>query len=101
MRKMGFSGTWIRLVMQCVMMVSYSILINGTLVGHIQPSRVIRQGDPLSPYLSILCVEALSAQFQQVESIGALGDVPTSPRGMLINHLFFANDSLLFCKATL
>jgi hypothetical protein len=100
MRKMGFSETQIGWVMQCVTTVSYSILVNGVPVGNIQPSRGIWQSDPLSPYLFIFCAEVLSAQFHHAESTHLIGGVLTSLRGMRINHLFFADDSLLFCKAT-
>ena len=57
MEKMGFANRIRDLIMRCVSMVTYSIKINGTPRGHITPSRGICQGDPLSPYLFLLCVE--------------------------------------------
>lgn len=65
-----------------------------------RPSRGIRQGDPLSSYLFILCAKALSVHLLQAEQAGIIQSVPTSPKGPRLNHLFFADDSLLFCKDT-
>jgi hypothetical protein len=101
LRRMGFADRWIQLIMKCVSSVTYSVLINGNPVGSIRPTRGLRQGDPLSPYLFILCAEVLSFQLQKAERTGLLGGVPTSPRGLRLNHLFFADDSLLFCKTTI
>jgi hypothetical protein len=100
MRRMRFAEKWIQLIMECVSSVTYAVLINGNPVGNIRPTRGLRQGDPLSPYLFILCAEVLSYQLQQAERNGLLGGVPTFPRGPRLNHLFFADDSLLFCKTT-
>jgi hypothetical protein len=99
MHRMGFDESWIRLVMQCVVSVKYSVLINGNPVGEIRPSRGIRQGDPISPYLFIICAEAFSALISKAGNNGVISGVPTSPRGPKISHLFFADDNILFCKA--
>jgi len=70
MKKMGFDHRWVNWIMQCITSVSYRILINGDPKGRIRPSRGIRQGDPISPYLFILCTEALIAQIRKAEREG-------------------------------
>ena len=47
MVKIGFPAGWIERVMSCVTTPSFSILVNGKPYGMIQPSRGIRQGDPI------------------------------------------------------
>ena len=59
-RKMGFRERWINLVMGCVKTVSYSILVNRESCGMIFPTRGIRQGNPLSPFLFLLYTEGLN-----------------------------------------
>jgi hypothetical protein len=51
MRRMGFSNRWVNLIMTCVRIVSYDVVVNGQPVGKIVPTRGIRQGNPISPYL--------------------------------------------------
>jgi hypothetical protein len=88
MRRLGFDNKWIYLVTQCVTTVSYSIIVNGSPSEIFYPSRGLRQGDPLSPYLFILCAEVLSQQLQKAENSGLLKGVPISFRGTRLNHLF-------------
>ena len=86
--------------MECISTVSYSILINGEPHGYIKPSWGLRQGDPLSPYLFLFCAEGLHSLLQQAKNEGNIRGVSISRSGPKLTHLFFANDSLLFCKAT-
>jgi hypothetical protein len=99
MRKLGFADRWVNMLMKCVKSVSYSILINGQPYGRIFPSRGIRQGDPLSPYLFILCAEGLSHLLDKAERERTITGLPVVRGRIRISHLFFADDSLLFCKA--
>ena len=60
------------MVMATVKTVSYSILVNGKPRGNIQPTRGIRQGDPLSPYLFMLCSKGLNGLLQKSVVVGDL-----------------------------
>ena len=55
-----FPKYWIDLIMSCICLSNLSILINGERLDPFSPSRGIRQGNPLSPYIFILCMEYLA-----------------------------------------
>ena len=97
---MGFTERWISLIMLCVTTVTYSILVNGEPKGLINPSRGIRQGDPLSPFLFLLCIEGLHGLIRREATEGRIKGFSLRRRGPKLTHLFFADDSLLFCRAT-
>ncbi len=101
MAKLGFEGHWVALVMACIKTVSYSIILNGEPHGLINPSRGIRQGDPISPYLFLLCAEGLSSLIQQAALNKTIHGVSVCRGGPKISHLLFADDSLIFCEASL
>ena len=72
MRKLGFSNWWVDLIMACVESTSYQVLVNGVPRGDIRPTRGIRQGDLLSPYLFLICSEALNQQLQHAARSGVI-----------------------------
>ena len=72
MRRMGFNERWISLILMCVSTVEYLVLINGEAKGKIILTRGLRQGDPISPYLFLLCAEGLSAMIKKEERDGLL-----------------------------
>ncbi|XP_024172006.1 uncharacterized protein LOC112178017 [Rosa chinensis] len=97
--KLGFGATWIRWTMACVSTVSYSFLVNGDPCGNISPSRGLRQGDAISPYLFLLCAEVLSRMIKEAERNDLMHGVKVCQQAPAISHLFFADDSFIFSKA--
>lgn len=97
---MGFSERWIDWIMLCVSTVSYSVNFNGSQIGPIIPRRGLRQGDPLSPYLFLLCVEGLSCSIKKAAEEGTIKGCKIHANAPAVTHLLFADDSFLFCKAT-
>lgn len=85
---MGFPATWIDRVMICVTTVSYSFLVNGTVSDVIVPNRGLRQGDPLSPYLFLLCVVGLGALIKQAHQDNIIHGISIVRKAPLISHLF-------------
>lgn len=98
MRKMGFGERWIGLIMVCVRTITYSILVNREPKGLICPTKGIRQGDPLSPFLFILCSKGLHGLIKQAAREGEIRGFSLCKWGPKLTYLFSTNDILLFCK---
>ncbi|XP_050241304.1 uncharacterized protein LOC126690225 [Quercus robur] len=98
MIRMGFPEVWVDRVMCCVTTPTYSILINGKTYGNITPSRGLRQEDPLSPYLFLLCTEGFTSLLLKAEMEKRIQGVSICREAPRITNLLFANDSLIFCQ---
>ena len=97
---LGFDEKWVNLIMECVKSVRYQVLINGSPYGEIKPSRGIRQGDPLSPYLFIICTEMLIKMMQIAEAKGQISGLRVAREAPPVSHLLFADDSMFYCRET-
>ena len=69
---MRFSETWITWIMCCITLAKYKVLMNGQPRINISPERCLHQGDPLSPFIFILCTEALVSLLNHAESQGKI-----------------------------
>ncbi|KAK4387778.1 putative mitochondrial protein [Sesamum angolense] len=79
--------------------VEWSFLKGGSQFGSISPQRGLRQGDPLSPYLFLLCTESLSALFREAADRGSVPGVAICSGAPRISHLLFADDTMVFSPA--
>jgi hypothetical protein len=73
--QMGFQQRWVKMIMSCVSTVQYRVRFNSQETEIIKPTRGLRQGDPLSPYLFLLCTEGLTSLINQAEQEGELQGV--------------------------
>jgi hypothetical protein len=80
--------------------VSFSVLFDGTKLESFKPTWGIRQGDPISPYLFLLAAEGPSCLLKVHDQSSQIGGIKVAPTTPPVNHLLFADDSLLFFKGS-
>ncbi|KAA3477472.1 reverse transcriptase [Gossypium australe] len=100
MSKMGFTETFIHLIIRCLNSVRYTILINGEEGSSFRFTRGLRKGDPLSPYLFLFYGEGLSALMRLACEENRLRGVKVCRGSPTITHLMLADDCILFGEAS-
>uniref|UniRef100_A0A803NVZ1 Reverse transcriptase domain-containing protein n=1 Tax=Cannabis sativa TaxID=3483 RepID=A0A803NVZ1_CANSA len=95
----GFSDKSRNLLMACVTSVSYAVLLNGCPLKKLTPQRGLCQGDPLSPFLFLLCQEVLSKLISKAEVQGLIHGIKIAHSTIPVSHLMFADDTILFSRA--
>ena len=91
----------IQLIMERITSATMKVLWNGEAFEEFVPPQGIRQGDPLSPYIFVLCVERLSHGINRAVTIGEWQLIRLTRRGTPLTHLFFADDLLLLVEANI
>ena len=98
---LGFPPRFVDWIKECVTTPRFSVNINGELAGFFGSSRGLRQGDPLSSYLFVIIMDALSMLIaKRVEESSRDGqpfDYHWRCSKNKITHLCFADDLMLFC----
>jgi hypothetical protein len=98
MTQMGFNDRWANLIMKCVELVKLSIKINGHISESFSPTWGIRQGDPLSPYLFLICAEGLSCLLKYSGPQFLSKGIRVGIHAPWISHLLFADVCLIFTQ---
>ena len=103
LQKMGFGPKWMEWMWSCVSSAKFSILVNGVPAGFFPSTRGLRQGDPLSPYLFVMGMEVLDVLIRRAVEGGYISGCNIrggSRTSLNISHLFFADDTIVFCEAS-
>lgn len=72
MKALDFNDRWVKLVLFCISTVKYSVMLNGKPEKSFSPSRRLRKGDPLSPYIFLMCAKGLSCMINNAEKNGEI-----------------------------
>lgn len=90
-----------KLIMACISTVTYQFLVNGKPSRSFKHRRGIRQGDPISPYIFILCANILSGLLHNESSANLIHGLLVARNAPKITHIFFADDNILCPRANL
>ncbi|KAL0284293.1 UNVERIFIED_CONTAM: Retrovirus-related Pol polyprotein from type-2 retrotransposable element R2DM [Sesamum angustifolium] len=96
----GFPPLFISWIMECVSTTSFSVALNGSLHGHFPGKKGLRQGDPMSPALFLLCMEYFSRLIKRSTTNSDFNFHPKCEK-LKITHLLFADDLMLFSRGDL
>ncbi|XP_060201962.1 uncharacterized protein LOC132630398 [Lycium barbarum] len=97
---MGFNDQWVDIIYRHISNNWYSIVLNGTRNGFFKSNRGLRQGDPLSPALFVICAELLSRLLNNLSLDDNYSGYYRPRKGPSITHIAFADDVIFFtsCK---
>ena len=103
LQKMGFGTKWVGWMWSCMSSAKLSVLVNGVPTDFFPSTKGLRQGDPLSLYLFVMGMEVLDVLIKRAVERGYLSGCTIrggSRTSLNISHLFFADDTIVFCEAS-
>nr|GEV96995.1 putative RNA-directed DNA polymerase, eukaryota, reverse transcriptase zinc-binding domain protein [Tanacetum cinerariifolium] len=101
MKQMGFSTIWRKRIQGCLDSTYASVIINGSPTKEFKIQKGLRQGNPLSPFLFIIAIEALHVSIQEAKSKNIFKGVKVRSANLDISHFQFADDALILGKWSL
>ncbi|XP_026410014.1 uncharacterized protein LOC113305128 [Papaver somniferum] len=96
---MGFGEKWRKWIHCCVEFARFSVLVNGSATGYFKNEKGISKGDPISPFLFLLVGEFLTSMIKKSQEKGLVSGFQSKEGGMMVIHLQFADDTLIFPDA--
>ena len=98
LHRMGFHSRWIMWIQGCLESATVSVLVNGSPTEEFKPSRGLRQGDLLAPFLFIVVTEGLAGLVRQAVKNNLLTGISIGRNEVAISILQFADDTLFLCE---
>uniref|UniRef100_A0A251V012 Putative RNA-directed DNA polymerase, eukaryota n=1 Tax=Helianthus annuus TaxID=4232 RepID=A0A251V012_HELAN len=95
MAQMGFPPIWCKWINGILMSARSSVLVNGSPTFEFQCQKGLRQGDPLSPFLFLIVMEALSCSIASAGIAGKFSGIRLPNGGPVVSHLFYADDAII------
>ncbi|KAJ0554035.1 putative RNA-directed DNA polymerase [Helianthus annuus] len=93
--QMGFPSRWCRWIRGIISSARASVLVNGATTFEFKCDKGMRQGDPISPFLFLIVMEALSCMINKAIGLGIVKGVDLPNDGPLVSHLFYADDAII------
>jgi len=100
LHRLGFHSKWIMWIRGCLESALVSVLVNRSSTTEFHPSRGLRQGDPLAPFLFLIVAEGLAGLVREAIKANLLKGVKVGKKEVEAFVLQFIDDTLFMCEDT-